>query len=103
MRYQLVLQFPGDSPADFDTLLTVEEKLAAMLSDVADVDGHDIGSGEANIFVLTDDPRDTFDKALPVLKDCADVDSMRAAFREITGETYTVLWPRDFRGKFAVA
>ena len=103
MRYQLVLQFPGDSPADFDALLAVEGRLTAMLRDVAEVDGHDIGSGEANIFVLTNNPRDIFDMVLPALKDGTEFASMRAAFREITGETYTVLWPRDFRGKFAVA
>jgi hypothetical protein len=103
MRYQLVLQFPGVSAAHFEALVTLEDDLVAALGDAADVDGHDIGSEEANIFVLTDNPQDTFAKALPLLMSRAGFASMRAAFREVAGEDYTVLWPRNFQGAFAVA
>jgi hypothetical protein len=103
IRYQLVLQIPGDSAAHYEALVALEDALVAALGDAADVDGHDIGSGEANIFVLTDNPQDTFAKALPILMSCADFDSMRAAFREVADDVYTVLWPRNFEGAFAIA
>jgi hypothetical protein len=103
MRYQLVLQFFGDSLADLDGLALVEERLNATLGDIGDVDGHDFGSGQANIFVLTEDPRGAFALALPVLNECEVLATMRAAFRDIEGENYTVVWPRDFQGSFVVA
>ena len=62
MKYQLVLQFAADSTEDFDRLIELEDRLIEEL-DVATVDGHDFGSGEFNIFVLTDDPVTVFGKA----------------------------------------
>ena len=56
MKYQLVLQFTADSMEDFDRLVALEDKLIEEMDDVATVDGHDFGSGEFNIFILTDDP-----------------------------------------------
>ena len=103
MRYQLVIQFPGDSLTDYDRLVSVEARLTAALADVAEVDGHDVGSGEANIFVLTEDPTGAFALALPVLKECVAIGGMRAAFRDVGGEAYTVIWPQQFRGTFALA
>ena len=41
---------------DFDQLVILEDKLIEELGSVATVDGHDFGSGEFNIFVLTDEP-----------------------------------------------
>ena len=58
MRYQLVLQFEPNTMDDFDQLVILEGKLIEELGSVATVDGHDFGSGEFNIFVLTDEPTD---------------------------------------------
>ena len=66
--YQLVLQFRGDSLDDYDAMIRLEDDLIAELQGVAEVDGHDMGSGEANIFILTSDPRRTLERAKPVLK-----------------------------------
>jgi hypothetical protein len=49
MRYQLVLQFRGDSLADYDQMIALEDRLIEDLGHSAGVDGHDCGSGEANI------------------------------------------------------
>ena len=67
MDFQLVLQFRGDSLDDFDVMVALEEELMEELGDSADVDGHDVGSGETNIFIFTSDPTGTFDRAKPVL------------------------------------
>ena len=60
MKYQLILQFPFSTLEDYDALVVLEESLSKHLANCADVDGHDAGSGEMNIFLLTDDPVQAF-------------------------------------------
>lgn len=60
MKYQLVLQFQGDSLCDYDAMVALEDGLIAALDDSANVDGHDVGSGEVNIFIFTDEPKKAF-------------------------------------------
>jgi len=60
MDYQLVLQFRGDSLADYDAMVALENELIDELGDPADVDAHDVGSGEVNIFIIRTDPARTF-------------------------------------------
>lgn len=57
MTAQLVLQFAkAEDLNNYDKLLRFEEALISLLGRSADVDGHDFGSGEMNIFILTEDP-----------------------------------------------
>lgn len=102
MRYQLVLQMQGDSPAHYDALISLEDRLSNSLDDTSDVDGHDIGSGESNIFILTDDPRSTFDQCRPILESDGLLNSIRAAFRGDGEDQYTVVWPPDDASEFTV-
>jgi hypothetical protein len=67
MRYQLVLQFAADTLTDYDALVALENQLIGSLGHDA-VDGHDMGSGEANVFIHTTDPQDTFRRLVPVLE-----------------------------------
>ena len=92
-KYQLVLQFDAMSLKDYDRLVTFENKLAAQLSELADVDGHDFGSEEFNIFLLTDEPQKSFEKAHVFLKTQDIPNYMRAAYREGESDAYLVLWP----------
>lgn len=101
MEYQLVIQFAGDSTEVFDAMIAIEDELFETVTD-AEVDGHDIGSGEANIFVLTDDPAATFAQIKPVLDNAGYLDAVKVAFRETDGEDFTVLWPQNFNGHFEV-
>ena len=48
--YQLVLQFAPKALPDYDALVALERQLTGQLGESA-VDGHDMGSGEANIFI----------------------------------------------------
>ena len=93
MKYQLVLQFTADSMKDFDRLVALEDKLIEELDDVATVNGHDFGSGEFNIFVLTDDPVTVFGKAHGVVINQGVPNVMRSAYRDVDGEDYVILWP----------
>jgi hypothetical protein len=93
MRYQLVLQFRANTADDFDQFVILEERLIQQLGSAATVDGHDFGLSEFNIFILTDEPAMIFEKAHRVVRHQGLQDSMRAAFRELTGERYVILWP----------
>ena len=78
---------------DYDDLVAVEEFLIGNLEH-GDVDGHDAGSGEANIFIHTSDPEQTFAAVRQLLGDREAWNGIRVAHRPIDGDTYTVLWPK---------
>ncbi len=101
MRYILVLQWPGDSEADFEALISMEEQVETVLGRYASVDGHDFGSGEMNIFIETDRPTETFADAANALRESPRWGDLRAAYREARGDSYEILWPRTLQ-KFSV-
>jgi hypothetical protein len=102
MQYQLILQFRGDTLADYDAMIALEAQLTEEFCDTAEVDGHDCGSGETNIFIFTSDPRATFQRAKPVLEGTGRLQAVTAAYREVDGERYTVIWPEGSGGEFRV-
>lgn len=93
MKYQLVLQLPASSIEDYDRMIAVEEELIEGLAGLADIDGHDAGQGEVNIFILTDHPQQTFERIrlLPGARDV--VRELRVAYREINSDEFKVLFP----------
>jgi hypothetical protein len=93
MKYQLVLQFPADSLSDFDELINLERALDKTLFGIAMVDGHDFGAGEFNIFILTDDPLRAFELAEPTIDAGTPLQQVKAAYRELEQEKFTILWP----------
>jgi hypothetical protein len=103
MEYQLVLQFRGDSLADLDAAVELEDELTEALGDAGDVDGHDIGSGETNIFIFTSDPAATFALSKPALKKAGRLSSVTVAYRDVDGEDYTVIWPAGSKRKFEIS
>ncbi len=102
MQYQLVLQFNGDSLGDYDAMVALEDDLIQELGDIADVDGHDVGVGETNVFIVTSDPESAFQRAKAVLDRSQLFDAVTAAYRPVAGQTFTVLWP-PHRQEFSVA
>jgi hypothetical protein len=54
--YQLVLQFRPWGARHFDELVRLEDQVIELLEGDAKVDGHDLGSNEANIFIFCSDP-----------------------------------------------
>jgi hypothetical protein len=103
-EYQLVLQFPCNSLEEFDAVVALEGALMAELSGaLADVDGHDAGSGEANIFILTSEPDETFERVHAVVGKASRLAQvLRAGYRKLDAEVYLVLWPPG-ETRFAVA
>ena len=101
--FQLVLQFDCRSLEAFDAIVEVEEQLISLLGESAEVDGHDIGSEEANIFIHTFEPMESFQKCHMFLASKSPrVSTYRAAYRSLAGGEYTVLYP-DGSIKFRVA
>ena len=96
--HQLVIQFPLSteypSTADFDALVSLEEKLERLGEDKFDVDGHDAGAGEMNIFIMTDDAVKTFgsiEASLPSDR------PWRAGFRDLDADDYIPIAPPDLK------
>jgi hypothetical protein len=101
MKFQLVLQFAAAEMTEFDELAALEEKLAKNLPSTTVVDGHDFGSGEFNIFILTDEPKHDFDAARKLLETSFE-GKFRAGYRERNTDGYIVLWPEHLH-EFRVA
>ena len=99
---QLVLQFAASSLRDYDDLVALERHLAAELGE-SKVDGHDMGSGEANIFIITSDAQKTFRELVPVLQRVGRLPEVTAAYRHTDENRYQVLWPQDSSREFRVA
>lgn len=95
MKYQLVLQWPASAIKDYDAMIEVEDVLRERLSKKHDVDGHDAGSGEVNIFVLTDDPVGAFRDIKSILGSQDHLVNARVAYRQEEEDTYTILWPEN--------
>lgn len=93
MRFIVVLQLPSDRMSDFDSMIAAEELLLAGLSPNHEVDGHDVGSGEVNVFIRTDDPLDAAEQVHRALSESPIRERLRIAYREEQGENYEVLWP----------
>ena len=97
MKYQLVLQFAVASSKDLDRLVALEDRLAEELCGLATVDGHDFGLGEFNIFILTDNPVESFDKAHKVVTHQGITNAMSSGYRKADGEHYAILWPTSLK------
>jgi hypothetical protein len=54
MKFQVVLQWPASSVNDFNGMVEIEDLLVEKLGAQNEVDGHDFGAEETNIFVHTD-------------------------------------------------
>ena len=97
MRFQLVLQLPFASLEDYDALIALEEQVSATLGDSGDVDGHDAGSGEMNIFIFTDEPVLAFARIAAGLGSSGLMANLKAGYRERGAEVFVALYPKDLR------
>lgn len=103
MSYQLVLQVRGDSLVDFDVMMNLERELSIELNDIAEVDGHDMGCGEINIFILTTNPTVVFEASKPILDRFKFLNDVKAGYRLLSDDVYTTIWPNDSTDEFLVA
>jgi hypothetical protein len=96
MRYQLILQWPS-SVVDFEVLRALQDLLEAALSADHDVDGNDFGSGDGNIFILTDDPKAAFEQVRSAVGRHPAWPALRAQYRDLEededDDDFVSLWP----------
>jgi hypothetical protein len=102
MTYQLVFQFKGESLADFDMMVSLEEKMIDQIGNLGEVDGHDMGHGEINIFVITEEPLAAFLPMKSVLENLNLLSEVRVAYRNIESESFIVVWPENSNLEFSV-
>ena len=97
MKYQLVIQFPEALRGGVDLLIKLEDILEANL-ETSEVDGHDIGSGEMNIFIYTDEPEVTFNEIKNLFESEKEVVcNMKAAYRDAEKGEFICIWPKELR------
>jgi hypothetical protein len=97
MKYIFVLQWPASSIDDYDSMVAIENLLISALSKNSNVDGHDIGAGETNIFIETDDPNGLYEEIKSALGSHGAWSYIRVAYRNTEGGAYMILWPKNLR------
>ena len=100
---QVAVQFVIDDSTDFDSMIHIEDMLKVVfLADAsAVVDGHDIGQGRFNIFLLTKASLDSVvDRIKVALDDLGVLKDATIAHRPTSGSGYAVVWPEQHRGTF---
>ncbi len=105
LRYQLVIQFKfrDDDTTLQDQVLTLEDDLIERLDpDVVDVDGHDAGSEEMNLFLFTNEPAAAFAQIKPIMLARSLLDRSAAAYRPTDAEDFVPIWPEGLK-EFEVA
>ncbi len=90
-EFQVVLEFRGDHPDNFERVLALESKLDEEL-ERGEVDGNDVGKGVINICIITEEPKRCFEEAMRIIAGFEP--SPRAAgYRDLEEEDYVRLWP----------
>jgi len=103
MEYLLVLQLPSSSSSlgEYDFLIALEESIRESIGDFATVDGHDIGSGEMNILLFTENPQRAFERIKVIPSVANHMSNMKVGYREVGEDQYTPLYPEGLQ-QFAV-
>ena len=91
--YQLVFQLTGSSQLDFEEVIALERELRSAVGDLGEVDGHDMGQGEMNIFVHTESPIRLFESVRSLSDIVRALPRMKVAYRPLDGDDYEVLHP----------
>ncbi len=100
---RLVVQLPLSESTDFDELIEIENTLTlSFLKDrAAAMDGHALGDGRFNIFVV---PRAASGAVIARIKaslaESGLLDEALIARRTNAQEPYSVVWPHGYRGTF---
>jgi hypothetical protein len=97
MKYQLVIQFPEELYSDLEWIAEIEDRIDESLKD-AEVDGHDIGSGEVNIFIHANNPINTFSIVKDILEnEGVNLEYIKIAYREVNKDVYIPIWPEELK------
>ena len=103
MQYQLVMRFRKQTLETPDAIAVLEAALSETLAGTARLDGHDTGTREIDLFMMTDDPGAAFRRSKRKLEELALLDKVVVAHRLEGGARFTVLWPLGYGRKFKLA
>ena len=92
-EYQLVFQLRGSSQLDFEEMIALEGELRSGIGELGEVDGHDVGQGQMNVFVLTPSPIRCFERVRLLPGFARAMPRLKVAFRPLDGDGYEVLHP----------
>jgi hypothetical protein len=81
----------------------LENEPQQIVEPIAEVDRHDVGSREINIFILADDLGATFERVIPLLSNASLLDKISVAYRALHCDGFMLLWPPNSTGAFVVA
>lgn len=81
-------------------MMNLEKELSIELNDIADVDGHDMGCGEINIFILATNPTAVFEASKPILDRFKLLHDVKAGYRLLSDDIYTTIWPDGSTDEF---
>jgi hypothetical protein len=90
---QLVFQWPASSEAHYRLLLAIEETIRQGLGAIGLVDGHDIGAGEMNVFIHSDDPEGAFEKNMSLIQGKYDLKELMVGYRNFEDHDYSLVFP----------
>lgn len=90
-EYKVVLEFHGEELQHFDRVIALEMKLEEELLS-GEVDGHDVGGGIVNIFIVTRVPKRCLEEAMRIINDM-EPKLNAAGYRDLEEDDYERLWP----------
>ena len=102
---RLVVQLPVSESTDFDSLIDIENALTlSFLKDrAATVDGHQLGLGKFNIFIVPRAaPEPVVDRVKSALAQDGMLDRALIAKQASANEPYSVVWPENYKVAFAL-
>ena len=102
-RYQLIFRIRKASLQQADDVERLERALAERLGDSAELDGHDAGKRDIDIFINTADPAAAFRNSKVALESLELLDRVVVAHRLEGGARFTVLWPLGYGRKFSLS
>lgn len=102
MQSQLVLKFRRPA-LDATGVAGLERQLRDTLGESVEMDGHNDGLRDIDVFIITEDPASTFRRCKPVLEQMQVLDRVVVAHRFVGGLQFKVIWPLRWDRKFSVS
>lgn len=90
-EYQVVLEFHGDDPDNFERVTALESKLEEELES-GEIAGNDVGQRDRECFYSHQEPKRCFEEAMRVIAGFGP-GPQAAGYRDLDAEDYVRLWP----------
>lgn len=99
-NFQLVIQFGEELILHSDIAKQLEQELSAVLAHHAVVDGHDVGQGKLNIFIICSQPELVLEPILALLERHQLLSQAKVASTRFNEDDYKLHWPTRCEVRF---